>query len=54
MENSIPFRQFFLFCGVPWIPVVDIGSPGHGGEAKADCFDLRAKNLSGVKRDGMA
>ena len=54
VENAISFRQFFDFCGVPWIPVVDVGSPGHAGEAKTGALDLRVKNFSGMKRDGMA
>jgi hypothetical protein len=54
IENSIPFRQFSLFCRIPLIPVVDVGSPGHSGEAKTGCLDLPAKNLSSMKSDCMA
>lgn len=54
MDNSIPFRQFFPFCRISWIPVVDVGFSGHFGEAKTGCLDLRAKNVSSMKSDRMA
>jgi hypothetical protein len=54
VENAISFRQFFVLFGIPLIPVVDVGSPGHSGEAKSGCLDQRAKDLSSMKRDGMA
>jgi hypothetical protein len=54
IEDSISFRQLFAFCRVPWIPVVDVGSPGHAGEAKAGRLDLPTKNLSTMKSDCMA
>jgi len=54
IENAIYFRQYSLFCGIAGIPVVDIGSPGHSGEAKTGCLDLQAKNLSCMKSNCMA
>ena len=54
IENAIPFRQCSLFCGIRWIPVVDIGSSGHSDEAKTGCLDLLAKNLSSMKSNCMA
>jgi len=49
VENAISFRQFFLLFGIPLIPVVNVGSPGHSGEAQSGCLDLRPKNLSRMK-----
>jgi hypothetical protein len=54
VENAFPFRRYYLFCGVPWIPVVDVSSPGHSSEAKAGCLDLPAKNFSSMKSNCMA
>ena len=54
IENAISFRQYSLFCGISWIPVVDVGSAGHSGEAKTGRLDLPAKDLSRMKNDCMA
>jgi hypothetical protein len=54
IEDAIPFRRYSIFCGTLWIPVIDVGSPGHSREAKTGCLDLPAKNLSSMKNDRMA